>query len=171
LETKALDLSTVFTQKDISEAIQALSKKKYKKNFSELKRFSFTQEKKETELGEYLKRLNENDYVSRLNRFTFKPYTGIKILKKSGKSRPLLVPKPKDRIVLASSFIKIRNILEDELASRRALGLGLNKKDKKSKKETAECRIVLENILNDISQGYIHVLKLDFKDFFSSIGT
>ena len=165
-----MDLSNVFTQKEIEDALDALSNKRYKKNFGELKRFLGEQERKENELGHYLRSMDASLYFNGLKKFSLDAYAGIKILKNNGKSRPLLIPSPKDRVILSAAFIKVRDVLASELKKRQSLGLGLEKSDKKTLGvKTTECRKVLDAIQSDIYDGYTFVLKLDFKDFFSSI--
>ena len=104
-------------------------------------------------------------YRKEIGNFNFSPYQGVIIAKSNGKLRPLLVPAPKDRIVLSIVFKKIYPILKPVLKRNKALGLGIRKKE-----ELNEMKKVLTEIQKILRQGQACcVLKLDFKDFFSSI--
>ena len=161
-----MNLQSLLTQEQIAGAFKSLRRKVFRKNFSELKRFSGTEERRLNELGEYRKKTSvENFYNKELKSFSFQPYSGLKIRKPNGKYRPLLIPSPKDRVVLSAVFPKVRNILKPLLEKHNALGLGIKKE-----KDTTECKRVLTEIQQSLKNGHAqYVLKLDFKDFFSSI--
>lgn len=161
-----MNLQSLLTQEQISSAFKSLKRKVYRKNFSDLKRFSGIEERKLNELGEYSRKTDiESFYTKELKLFSFEPYSGLKIRKPNGKFRPLLIPSPKDRIVLSAVFPKVRNILKPFLEKHHALGLGIKKE-----KDTTECKRVLTEIQQSLKNGSAkYVLKLDFKDFFSSI--
>ncbi len=163
-----MNLSRLFTSHDIKEAFQRLKRKRFKKGLEEFSRFSQRKSDALNGLGRYLKSTDRQKYYSNLKDFQFFPYQGIKIQKgkdKQGriKYRPLLVPQAKDRIVLAAAFPKIRNLLKKELARYLALGLGLG-----AQEDISECQKTLSDIKNQLKENR-YVLKLDFKDFFSTI--
>lgn len=157
-----MDLQKLFTLQNIKDACKHLSKKGVKKDFSDLRRFSL---KEENNLSLFLKDLSLEKYYSGLKKFSFDSYTGIKINKSNKKYRPLLIPKSKDRVVLAAALPKVKNILEEKLKANKALGLGLNKR-----KETFEFKQTLSEIQELIKEkSFNYILILDFKNFFSTI--
>jgi retron-type reverse transcriptase len=161
-----VNLQLLLTEKQVSDSYKKLKRKKYRKNFSDLKRFSDLEQRHLNALGEYLKQINSGTFFkTELKRFSFSPYSGLKIKKANGKPRPLLIPSPKDRIVLTAIFPRVRIALESDLKKYNALGLGI-----KSTEEVTECKRVLSAIQKQLKDGDVRfVLKLDFKDFFSSI--
>jgi RNA-directed DNA polymerase len=161
-----VNLKPLLTQTQVAQAFKSLGRKVFRKDFSDLKRFSGVEERKLNALGEYRKETSiDRFYAEELKRFSFLPYSGLKIRKPNGKYRPLLIPSPKDRVVLSAAFPKVRSVLKPVLEKYDALGLGI-KKDK----DTTECKRILTEIQQSLRDGRTqYVLKLDFKDFFSSI--
>lgn len=161
------------SKKDIKECLSRLIKKQYIEPVEDYSRYS--QEKKElSKLGKYIKTNNLknnrglDDFYETLSDYSFEPYRGISIKKSSGKLRPLLVPHPKDRIILGAVFLKLSKILLPILNKDVVLGIGLNKK-KDAINYEPEINKAFSNICDQINNGHSHVLKLDFKDFFSTI--
>ncbi|WKZ26603.1 MAG: reverse transcriptase domain-containing protein [Candidatus Paceibacterota bacterium] len=161
-----VNLQLLLTQEQIASAFKSLRRKVFRKNFSDLKRFSGIEERELNDLGKYIKKISVAEFYSKeLRRFSFLPYSGLKIRKSNGKYRPLLIPSSKDRIVLSAVFPKVCNILKPALEEYGALGLGIKKE-----KDTSECKRILNEIQRALKNGEArYILKLDFKDFFSSI--
>lgn len=165
LKSMAVNLQGAVELSEVVEAFRVLKKRGGKRSVSELNRFAFYDPKYLNNLGRYLRSISPVEYYSGLKWFELSPYTGLSIKKSSGKSRPLLIPHPKDRVVYSVAFIKTRNLIRDVLVKERALGLGIT-----AKEESVESKQILYEIYGELSSGRQKwVLKLDYKDFFSSI--
>ena len=160
-----VNLFPAFNPSEIEEAFKRLKSRRFKKSFEETKRFAAPEERSLNSLGKYLSNTSPDQYFELLKNYTLAPYSGFKIEKSNGKPRPLLIPEPQDRILLAATFPKVKNRLSLVLKKHNALGLGLFDSD-----ETTECKKTLLDIYSAIQNGQgRYILKLDFKDFFSSI--
>lgn len=160
-----MNLSSVFTRRDIENAFRVLRRRRFKKDFGELTRFTGADERELNTLGRYLNTISPSRYWRGLRNHRLKPYRGIRIAKKNGTFRPLLIPHAQDRVVLTAAFPKIRGVLIRELGEYGALGVGV-----KRTSDTTEFKKVSNEILGLIRAGKADfILKLDFKDFFSSV--
>ena len=164
-----MDLTTLFSKEVVSKAIAKLKGKKFKKSFVDLKRFTRKEEKQTTSFYKYLDKLNIDEYLDSLKSYELAPFKGLRIEKSNNKYRPLLIPQHKDRVVFAASFPIIRDLISPKLKIYNALGLGLSKRTRTSRYSN-EVRNVLREIAASINSGkYDFIVKLDFKDFFSTI--
>jgi hypothetical protein len=167
---------------DVQEGFSRLKKKnKYRRDRSNNKRFINAKDLELNALGKFLEDFRKSDetysdvkifkFYKKLEEFELDPFQALAIPKPGNKDqyRPLLVPKPKDRLLFDSLYKKVKEAFKPHLKKRDLYGLGILKEKNEKNNEPKVSEIVSDLYENKISNGYSFALVLDYSSFFSTI--